>query len=78
MICQARIRERQLPVSASTDETTHLWNLHVNAPVGPPLLLEHENSMDFAALSPDGKMLLVVTILTCGMLLLLQTLVMHA
>ncbi|KAG2753638.1 WD40 repeat-like protein [Suillus brevipes Sb2] len=41
--------------SASRDGTARLWNLDTNLPVGPPL--RHENDLDSAALSPDGKVL---------------------
>ncbi|KAG2753641.1 WD40 repeat-like protein [Suillus brevipes Sb2] len=45
----------RLLASASWDKTARLWNLDTNLPVGPPL--RHENDLDSAALSPDGKAL---------------------
>ncbi|KAG1723203.1 hypothetical protein EDB19DRAFT_367362, partial [Suillus lakei] len=45
----------RLLVSASTDKTARLWNLDNNLPVGPPL--QHEDQLQCAALSTDGKVL---------------------
>jgi WD40 repeat protein len=45
----------RLLASASWDKTARLWNLDTNLPVGPPL--HHEDYLDSAALSPDGKVL---------------------
>ncbi|KAG1898134.1 uncharacterized protein F5891DRAFT_488688 [Suillus fuscotomentosus] len=40
---------------ASGDKTVRLWNLDTNLPVGP--LLQHEDYVQCAALSADGKLL---------------------
>jgi WD40 repeat protein len=48
-------RNERLLASASLDNTTRLWNLDTNLPVGPPL--QHENNVRCAALSADGKLL---------------------
>jgi WD40 repeat protein len=41
--------------SAGYDKTARLWNLDTSLPVGPPL--QHEDNLQCAALSPDGKVL---------------------
>ncbi|KAG1844638.1 WD40-repeat-containing domain protein [Suillus subalutaceus] len=41
--------------SASDDRTSYLWNLDTNLPIGPPL--QHEDQVECAALSADGKVL---------------------
>ncbi|KAG2057865.1 WD40 repeat-like protein [Suillus hirtellus] len=41
--------------SASDDKTARLWNLDTNLPIGLPL--QHEDEVDCAALSTDGKLL---------------------
>jgi WD40 repeat protein len=48
-------QNERLLASASLDNTTRLWNLDTNLPVGPPL--QHENNVRCAALSADGKLL---------------------
>jgi len=48
-------RNERFLASASVDETARLWNLDTNLPIGPPL--QHENRLNCAALSPDGKVL---------------------
>jgi WD40 repeat protein len=52
-ICLSR-NERFL-ASASVDQTARLWNLDTNLPIGLPL--QHEDGVECAALSPDGKVL---------------------
>ncbi|KAG1884181.1 WD40-repeat-containing domain protein [Suillus subluteus] len=41
--------------SASSDKTLRLWNLDTNHSIGPPL--QHEDQVECAALSADGKVL---------------------
>jgi WD40 repeat protein len=45
----------RLLVSTSFDRTARLWNLNTNLPVGPPL--QHEDRVNGAAISADGKLL---------------------
>ncbi|KAG2145845.1 WD40-repeat-containing domain protein [Suillus clintonianus] len=45
----------RLLASASNDKTARLWNLYTNLQIGPPL--QHEDRVESAALSADGKML---------------------
>jgi WD40 repeat protein len=52
-ICLSR-NERFL-ASASVNQTARLWNLDTNLPIGLPL--QHEDGVECAALSPDGKVL---------------------
>ncbi|KAG1735997.1 hypothetical protein EDB19DRAFT_1910439 [Suillus lakei] len=44
-----------LLASTSWDNTARLWNLDTNLPVGPPL--QHEQDVECAAFSADGKLL---------------------
>jgi WD40 repeat protein len=44
--------------SASSDNTTRLWNIETNQPIGPPLL--HKAMVRSTAFSPDGKLLATV------------------
>jgi WD40 repeat protein len=48
-------RNERFLASASIDKTARLWNLDTNLPIGPPL--QHEDNLQCAALSPDGKVL---------------------
>jgi len=48
-------RNEHFLASASVDKTARLWNLDTNLPIGPPL--QHEDNLQCAALSPDGKVL---------------------
>jgi WD40 repeat protein len=45
----------RLLASSSWDKTARLWNLDTNLPVGPPL--QHEDHVQSAVLSADGKLL---------------------
>jgi hypothetical protein len=45
----------RLLASSSYDRTARLWNLDTNLPVGPPL--QHEDHVQSAVLSADGKLL---------------------
>jgi WD40 repeat protein len=44
--------------SASSDNTTRLWNIETNQPIGPPLF--HKEAVRSTAFSPDGKLLATV------------------
>jgi WD40 repeat protein len=48
-------RSDRLLASASYDKTARLWNLDTYLPLGPPL--QHEELVDAAAISTDGKLL---------------------
>ncbi|KIK41606.1 hypothetical protein CY34DRAFT_46207, partial [Suillus luteus UH-Slu-Lm8-n1] len=45
----------RLLASTSVDDTARLWDLDTNLQVGPPL--QHENEVECAAFSTDGKLL---------------------
>ena len=45
----------RLLASGSYDDSSHLWNLDTNLPVGPPI--QHQEVVHSAAISADGKQL---------------------
>ncbi|KAG1861728.1 hypothetical protein DFJ58DRAFT_245334 [Suillus subalutaceus] len=48
-------QNNRLLVSTSNDKTACIWNLDTNLSIGPPL--QHEEEVECAALSADGKVL---------------------
>jgi WD40 repeat protein len=53
--CLSLFQNDRLLASGSFDETVRLWNLDTNLPIGPPL--QHQDTVQSAAISADGKLL---------------------